>query len=77
MLIDKGYYDYDFEKPKEKKRKPTKEETEVWSDEKLKSVLGRALLPDGNRVFGDKPRMTPDEMQRIAMQEAGEKNKRH
>lgn len=75
MLIDKGYYDYDFEHPKGKKRKMTKEEREVWSDEKLRSILGRAMTADGKRVFEEKP-LTVDEMQRIAMEEAKDKKYR-
>ena len=61
MLIDKGYYDYDYEKPKIKLRL-TAEDREIWSAEKLNAILGVKPKP-----------ITPDEMQRIAMEELKEK----
>ena len=47
MLMDKGYYDYDYE-PVRKKRKPAPEDKEVWSRAKLNAILGvkpRRLSP--------------------------------
>lgn len=39
MLMDKGYYDYDYEAMKEKPRL-TAEDREIWSQEKLHAILG-------------------------------------
>ena len=47
MLLDKGYYDYDYE-PVKKKRKYVPEDKEVWSQDKLNAILGvkpRRLSP--------------------------------
>lgn len=60
--------------PKKKRRKPTKEERERWSDERLRAVLGRAVLPDGRKAMGGNG-CPPEEMQRIVMDEAEEKSK--
>lgn len=75
MLIDKGYYDYDYEKPKEKPKKLTAEQKRMWSDAEVAAVLGRAINPaTGKPIFEQQSKpLTPDEMQRIAMQEAREK----
>lgn len=62
MLMDKGYYDYDFEKPKAVVRQRTYEET-VKSDAEIREMLGRFGWRD------TKPRPAPEEMQRIAMAE--------
>lgn len=67
MLLDKGYYDYDYTEPKEHFiRRKTYEES-VRSDSEVKDILSR---------FGwGKPKeekhMTAEEMQRIAREEAG------
>lgn len=70
MLIDKGYYDYDYEKPKEKptveRHRRTHEETQ-----RLFTRMGFGKV----KKIGEpeQPRLTPDEMQRIAMEEMREK----
>ena len=71
MLMDKGYYDYDYQKVKPK-RKPTKEDTEIWSDDKVAAILGTAMLPNGERVFKKKP-LTPAELQAEVMAEEKKK----
>jgi len=74
MLIDKGYYDYDYETPKEKPKKLTAEQKRMWSDAELAAVLGRAINPaTGKPIFEQPKPLTPDDMQRIAMEEATEK----
>lgn len=56
MLFDKGYYDYDYE-PVKAVRKLTKEDMEIWSDDKVAAVLGRAVDPTtGKHVFEDADR---------------------
>lgn len=40
MLVDKGYYDYDFERKKEKVRQVLYEDT-VKSEDEIRSLLAR------------------------------------
>jgi len=72
MLIDKGYYDYDYEKPKEKPARAKSYDESVKSDEEMRDILSR--FGWGKPKEQPKP-LTPEEMQRIAMQEAREKKK--
>lgn len=51
MLLDKGYYDYDYEAVKEPVL--TAEDKEIWSQEKLHAILG--VRP--------KKTLTPEELQ--------------
>lgn len=52
MLIDKGYYDYDYIKPKEKPKPLTAEQRRIWSSEEVAAVLGRAIDPStGKPIF--------------------------
>lgn len=59
MLLDKGYYDYDYEAVKEK-RKLTAEDREIWSSEKLNAILG---------VKPKKKTLTAEELQAEVMAE--------
>ncbi len=68
MLIDKGYYDYDYEKPKE----AVKAEKHERTHEQTQSLFTRMGFGKVKKLGEDKP-LTPDEMQQIAMQEAREK----
>lgn len=67
MLIDKGYYDYDYEQPK--KQIDVNVRRAAMSDKKLSDTLAR---------FGvgvKKPKdMTMEELQAYAMAEAEDKN---
>ena len=63
MLMDKGYYDYDYEVVKEK-LVLTAEDKEIWSQEKLHAILG---------VKPKKKTLTPEELQAEVM---GEEKKR-
>ena len=63
MLMDKGYYDYDYEVVKEK-LVLTAEDKEIWSQEKLHAILG---------VKPNKKTLTPEELQAEVM---GEEKKR-
>lgn len=57
MLMDKGYYDYDYEAVKEKSIL-TAEDREIWSQEKLHAILG---------VKPKKKTLTPEELQAEVM----------
>lgn len=59
MLMDKGYYDYDYEAVKEKPVL-TAEDREIWSQEKLHAILG---------VKPKKKPLTPEELQAEVMAE--------
>ena len=63
MLMDKGYYDYDYEAVKEKPVL-TAEDREIWSQEKLHAILG---------VKPRKKTLTPEELQAEVMAEEKEK----
>ncbi|MDE6649313.1 MAG: hypothetical protein K2K45_05235 [Muribaculaceae bacterium] len=67
LLIDKGYYDYDFTEPPKPKPKLKKKTTREVS-----SMLARfGFKTKLHDVEKEKP-MTAEEMQRIAMEEEGE-----
>lgn len=75
MLTDKCYYDYDFEPLKPKKRKPTAEERKLWSDEKLRSILSRAINPGtGKGVFDAPAPQNAEQLQRDAMADLNQKH---
>jgi hypothetical protein len=61
MLIDKGYYDYDFERAKSRNAQPLFEQT-VKSEEETRNLLAR---------FGiGKPKQeTMEELQELGMKE--------
>lgn len=60
LLMDKGYYDYDYEAVKAVPKQKTYEET-VKSDEEIRDILGR---------FGwGKQKLSPEELQREVMEE--------
>lgn len=66
MLVDKGYYDYDFERKKEKVRQALYEDT-VKSDDEVRSWLAR---------FGIGQKHTEEsleELQKMAMKEMDKK----
>ena len=65
MLVDKGYYDYDFERKKEKVRQALYEDT-VKSDDEVRSWLARFGI-------GQKPSESLEELQELAMKELNEK----
>lgn len=58
MLLDKSYYDYDYEAAKEKRRL-TEEDKKLWSQEKLNAILG----------VGPKKTLTPEELQTEVMRD--------
>lgn len=59
MLMDKGYYDYDYEAVKEKPVL-TAEDKEIWSAAKLDAILG---------VKRKQKTLTPEELQAEVMAE--------
>jgi hypothetical protein len=63
MLMDKGYYDYDYSEPKPK-HKPTAEDKEIWSAAKLDAILG---------VKRKQTPLTPEQLQAEVMAEEARK----
>ena len=69
MLVDKGYYDYDFERKKERVRQALYEDT-VKSESEVRGLLAR---------FGiGQPKVEPreeslEELQEMAMKQLNEK----
>ena len=67
LLMDKGYYDYDYEAVKVIPKQKTYEET-VKSDEEIRDILGR---------FGwGKQKLSPEELQAEVMKEHNNGNGR-
>lgn len=64
MLIDKGYYDYDYQKPSEETQAAL---TAAKSDDEMKDYLSKIGLRPRERK-----RLTPEEAQRIVMEEIKE-----
>lgn len=67
MLIDKGYYDYDFDAKVLENRQKRTQRKERTHEEK-QSLFTRMGFGRVKRLGEDSP-LTPDEMQRIAMAE--------
>jgi len=68
MLIDKGYYDYDYSDPYDERKERLKA-LKPKSNAELQEKLSR--MGFGNIMAKEEPTqpLTPDEMQRIAMEE--------
>ena len=64
MLIDKGYYDYDFKAVKQKPRQILFEDT-VKTEEETRSILSRFGIGIGKKK--DPKDMTVEELQEYAM----------
>ena len=64
MLMDKGYYDYDYTEPERKVKAVLREK----SKEEIGSMLARFGFNTKLRSKEPKP-LTPEEMQQIAMSE--------
>ena len=68
LLIDKGYYDYDFTEPPKPKTPLRKKSTK-----EIGSMLARFGFKTKLHDAEEKKPMTAEEMQRIAMEEQNEK----
>ena len=69
LLADKGYHDYDYEEPIRKHNR-TSADREIWSDDKVASVLSRLIDPaSGKRVLGE--REHAEWLQREVMKDKG------
>ena len=68
MLLDKGYYDYDYEKPSERTEAAL---TAAKSDDELEAKL-RGM---GLNVRPKKKTLTPEELQAEVMTEIKDKDK--
>lgn len=66
--MDKGYYDYDYEKPKKKRGRNISKATDP---DKLAKKLARLGVGTATRQH-----FTPDEIQKIAMEEVKAKKQR-
>lgn len=68
MLVDKGYYDYDFERKKEKVRQALYEDT-VKSESEVRGLLARFGIGTAKRSDGE----SLEELQEMAMKQLNEK----
>lgn len=71
MLIDKGYYDYDFSEEVIVKAKP-KAELKPRSTKELTSILAKFGFKTKLRAAGEAKPLLPEEVQRIVMEELKE-----
>lgn len=74
MLIDKGYYDYDYEEPKHKKNsKPRKAKSEVETAKMLSRFgVGTAAKAEQSAAT-DLRKLDMEQLQAYAMRDAKEK----
>lgn len=72
MLIDKGYYDYDFEEPKRKKHSaPTKAKSDAETANMLSRFgVGTAAATHGESKERDLRKMNMEQLQAYAMADA-------
>lgn len=69
MLVDKGYYDYDFERKKEKVRQALYEDT-VKSESEVRSLLARFGIGQPKAEHSEE---SLEELQELAMKEIEQK----
>jgi hypothetical protein len=69
MLVDKGYYDYDFERKKGKVRQALYEDT-VKSESEVRGLLARFGI---GRPKAEHSEESLEELQEMAMKELNEK----
>ena len=73
MLIDKGYYDYDYSEIEKKKRINPSEVT-ILSDEEVAAELSKALIPGTNKLVHEPNPTSPEQLQAEVI---AEEHKRH
>jgi len=69
MLIDKGYYDYDYEEPKHKKNSALRK---AKSDAETAKMLSRFGVGTAPQVATDLRKLDMEQLQAYAMREAAE-----
>lgn len=73
MLVDKGYYDYDFERKKEKVRQALYEDT-VKSESEVRGLLARFGIGNASASQGiESSEESLEELQEMAMKEMDKK----
>ena len=73
MLVDKGYYDYDFERKKEVAKQVLYEDT-VKSDDEVRSWLARFGIGNASASQGvERSEESLEELQEMAMKEMDKK----
>ncbi len=72
MLVDKGYYDYDFSEPKHKKRINPSEVT-ILSDAEVAAELSRAIIPGTNKLVHEQKPLSPEQLQAEVIAEEKQK----
>ncbi len=71
MLMDKGFYDYDYSEPKPRKpKRPT--DTTLMSDDEVAAILSTAVIPGTDTLVHKQP-LSPAELQAEAMREEEKK----
>lgn len=69
MLVDKGYYDYDFERKKEKVRQALYEDT-VKSESEVRGLLARFGIGNASALQDvERSEESLEELQELAMKE--------
>ena len=72
MLVDKGYYDYDFERKKEKVRQALYEDT-VKSESEVRGLLARFGIGAKVADSAERSEESLEELQELAMSEMEQK----
>ena len=74
MLMDKGFYDYDYSEPKPRKpKRPT--DTTLMSDDEVAAILSTAVIPGTDTLVHKQP-LSPSELQAEVMEEEKKQEKR-
>lgn len=73
MLVDKGYYDYDFTEPKRRRRSTAN--VKLMSDDEVAAVLSTAIIPGTDTLVHSVKPTTPSALQAEVMEE--ERKKQH
>lgn len=74
MLIDKGYYDYDFTEPKRRRRSTAN--VKLMSDDEVAAVLSTAIIPGTDTPVHSVKPSTPSALQAEVMEEERKKQRR-
>lgn len=71
MLMDKGFYDYDYSEPKPRKSKRPIDTT-LMSDDEVAAILSTAVIPGTDTLVHKQP-LSPSELQAEVMREEEKK----
>jgi hypothetical protein len=74
MLVDKGYYDYDFTEPKRRRRSTAN--VKLMSDDEVAAMLSTAIIPGTDTLVHSVNPITTSALQAEVMEEERKKQRR-